>query len=1330
MPSPGQEPDHRAAFAERFALLYAAAGDPPLKRVAESVARARRVDETGRPTRVSVQRISDWRRGRNVPARFSALAATLEILIGEARKTRTAPLVDGLYDLEAWRTLWEQAQSSPVATGEIPDEPNVDVARQADTGVCPYRGLASFRQEDSDWFFGRERSTAALLTRLDDAVETGGIIMLVGASGSGKSSVLQAGVGAALAKRSPLEPGAAHWPVIFMTPGADPVEEMARRIPYLADVLTSATSQEQETGDFASLIRQGVAAYAERQSGRDARLVLIVDQFEETFTLCRDDHHRHLFVQALRAACTATDPGGAPALVVLGVRADFYGHCLDYPELAEALQDRQMVLGAMAAAELREAITRPARAVGVQFETGLVDLLMRDLGASTPGRTKGGSYDAGALPLLSHALLATWQRRQAGKLTIGGYRAAGGIHGAVAATAEQAWAQLTPAAQSATPDVMLRLVHVGRDTRDTRRRSTRDEIVERSADPAAAAEALEALARARLVTLDADSVEISHEALLQAWPRLRSWIDNDRAGNLARQRLEEDAETWDAERRDPSLLYRGARLENALHRAQQSRPTGIAHEFLAASENQRRRATWTRRIAVALVCVLAIVAGVAAVVAITERNDAEFRRILAEADRLAEADPSLSAQLNLVAHRIRPDDQEVYSRLISTQNTPLATPLLGHTGAVYETSFRSDGQVLATSSADNTVRLWDTRDPSRPVPLSEPLTEHTSWVTSAVFRPDGKVLATAGDDKIVRLWDVTDPAHPTALGQPFSGNNGTIYSISFTADGKTIATANDDRTVRLWDVSDPVSPRPLGEPLIGHTAPVRSVEFSRSGHTLASAGNDKVVRLWDVTNPAQPTALGQPLTGNTDTVHSVTFSPNGRMLATAGEDKTVRLWNVTDPARPVQQSQPIAMHSAAVWQVAFSPDSRMLASASTDNTTRLWNLAAPSDPVPFGQPLSAGSSGVNTVEFSPDGRTLAAGTDSSAVSLWSIPSTIVAGHTYWVSSLEFSRDGRVLTSASGDKTARLWDMTDPLRPKSFGPPLEGHDTYLNNLALSPDGRTLATAGGDQKVRLWDVTDPARPQPIGSPLALSTRFGGQVAFSPDGRVLATLNGDATVTFWDTSVHGQVTRLGDLSTGHTDYVNDLMFGPDQRVLATVSADKTLRLWDVAQPTAPRPLGNIVTGHTGAVNSATFSPDGKTIATTSADKTIRLWNVANLQLVGTPLTAHTESVTSAAFSPDGKTLATTSADKTIRLWDVTDPANAHPMGMLSGRMDTGYTAAFSPTARVLVTGTGDNLIRVWDLDRQHAIDRICATTRNVLTPEVWEQHLSQLDYQPPCP
>nr|WP_246278280.1 WD40 repeat domain-containing protein [Phytohabitans rumicis] len=716
--------------------------------------------------------------------------------------------------------------------------------------------------------------------------------------------------------------------------------------------------------------------------------MLVADQFEEAFTLCRDDARRSAFIRALQAACTPATPGGpVPAVVILGLRADFYGRCLEYAELAGALQDRQMVLGPMTSTELRDAITRPAQAVGLRPEAGLVEVLRRDLGG-TPGAGGAGAYDPGALPLLSHALLAIWQRRQAGRLTVSGYRAAGGIHGAVAATAERAWAQLRPDGQAAARRLLLRLVRIGEDTRDTRRRTSSAELTRHSPDSAAAAEALEVLARERLVTLDAGCVEISHEALLRAWPRLRRWIDQDRAGNLARQRLEEDAAAWERQGRDPSLIYRGARLETVRYQmkpAERVELTTAARAFLTASTRHRRRAIWARRGAVAAVALAAVVAVAAAAVAVRQRDEAVFRQVLAEADRLQATDQSLSAQLNLVAHRMRRDDKDVYTRLISTTNTPLATPLTGHTGAVYLTSFRPDGRVLATASYDNTARLWDLRDPTHPAPLGKPLAGHTSWVTTAVFRPDGRLLATAGDDKTIRLWDVTDPANASPVGRPITGTNGTVYLVAFSPDGHTLATANEDHTVRLWDVRDPAHPAPLGRPLTGHTAAVRSVAFSPDGRLLASAGDDQTIRLWNVASPAHAVLMGRPLTGHSALVHSVAISPDGRTLASGSKDKTIRLWNVSDPARPAPLGAPLTGHNGPVWSVKFSPDGRALASGSVDSTTRLWNLADPSTANQLGPPLTANTGIVFAVEFSPDGRTLAAGSADSVVRVWSIP---------------------------------------------------------------------------------------------------------------------------------------------------------------------------------------------------------------------------------------------------------------------------------------------------------------------------------------------------------
>jgi WD40 repeat protein len=1336
---PGPDRGPRAVFAERFALLCAEAGDPPLGRVAAEVGRADPTDELGRPVRVTVAGVSDWRRGRRVPSRFAELHPVLKMLIGQASRARPHPSADGLYDLDTWRQRWEEAAASPaVESGQ--------------TGTCPYKGLAAFSEQDANWFFGRERSVAALLMRLRGALDGGGVVMLVGASGAGKSSLINAGLVPALA-RGALTKGSENWPVVIMSPGMDPLDELGGHVLELAEILDQARTarltkdqSDPEVDDgaipasqFASRVRTACAAYVEREAGDSGRLVIVVDQFEEVFTLCGSEEQRQLFVETLDAVSTPESLDGiAPAMVAVGVRADFYRRCLNYPELAAALQERQMVLGPMTAVELRAAVTGPAKAVGLRVEAGLVELMLRDLGSSS-GQATGGvarrPYDAGALPLLSHAALSTWQRREGDTLTISGYRAAGGIQGAVAETAERAWAELSPAGQAAARAVLLRLVRLGDDTKDARRRVTRDDVLEQAGNRAAAQQALEVLGRARLVVLDARSVEITHEALLEAWPRLRSWIDDDRAGNLARQRLAEDAAVWNSGGRDSSLLYRGARLDYARHLARtgnSSGLTGLTRDFLSASTRQWRRSVWTRRAAVATVVVFALIAAFAAQLAIRQRDEAVFRQVVAEADRLQAADPSLSAQLDLVAHQLRPRDNDVYTRLITTRSVPLATPLAGHGGAVYLTSFSPDGRTLATASYDKTVRLWDIHDRAVPQALGKPLTGHTSWVTSAVFSADGRTLATAGDDQTVRLWNVTDPAHPAALGPPLSSRSGTIYLIAFSPDGRTLATANEDHTARLWDLRDLTHPVLLGQPLVGHQAQVRAIAYSPDGRILATAGDDKTVRLWNLADPANPVPLGSALSGHTEGVHSVAFSPNGRLLATGSSDTTVRLWDVVDLAHPVVLDQPLAAHNAAVWSVAFSPDGRLLATGSADGTAKLWSVADPTHVELFSQPLAAGTSTVFAVAFSPDGHTLATGSEDGNARLWSIPSAALVDPAPPASAPVFSPDGRILAIGSGDWTVRLWDLTNPSNPISAGQPLTGHSAGVWAVAFSPMGNLLASSGGDKTVRLWDIRDPQHPTLLGRPITVNTRYAGLVAFSPDGRVLATANDDQSVRLWDVSDPASPAPLGQPLTGHGGYVNSVAFSPNGRILATASSDQTIRLWNVSTPANPTAAGQPLTGHTGDVRQVAFAPDGRTLASASNDKTVRLWDVSKPgkpRPVGQPLIGHNAPVLSVAFAPDGRTLASGSADHTVRLWDVTAPAEAAPLGEpLTWYGSVGHRVAFSRDGRFLATATA-NSVGLWDLNVQHAIQRICGATRNVLTPEQWKRHIPQLSYEPPC-
>ncbi|MEO7196719.1 MAG: ATP-binding protein, partial [Pseudonocardiaceae bacterium] len=410
-------------------------------------------------------------------------------------------------------------------------------------GECPYPGLASFGREQSRWFFGRDELTAELVTRLDTRLRGGGVQVVVAPSGAGKSSLLHAGLLPQLAAGA-LE-GSSRWPALVITPTAHPLAALATEIAALtgADPATLTADPPQ----CLEVLRGHVG-------DEGSRVLVVVDQFEELFTLCTDDQDRRVFIELLTQLASPPHPVG---LVVLGVRADFYADCANYPPLRAALQDSQLVVGPMSDTELRAAIRYPAQDVKLDVEAGLVELLLRDLGDT--GMT---SYEAGRLPLLAHTLRATWQQRHGHVLTVDGYRATGGIQRAVATSADRVFAGLDSAGQHTARTLFLRLIKIGDGTEDTRRRVARADLL-RGLDPGSVGPVVDAFTQARLLTQDQDTVEITHEALLRAWPRLRQWIDTDQAGNLIRQELDEAAAVWDRDRHDTAGLYRGSRLDAA-----------------------------------------------------------------------------------------------------------------------------------------------------------------------------------------------------------------------------------------------------------------------------------------------------------------------------------------------------------------------------------------------------------------------------------------------------------------------------------------------------------------------------------------------------------------------------------------------------------------------------------------------------------------------------------------------------------------------------------------------------------------------------------------------
>ncbi|MEJ8646325.1 WD40 repeat domain-containing protein [Streptomyces sp. MS1.HAVA.3] len=710
------------------------------------------------------------------------------------------------------------------------------------------------------------------------------------------------------------------------------------------------------------------------------------------------------------------------------------------------------------------------------------------------------------------------------------------IQHALAHTAEAAYRALSPVQQDLARSLFLRLTALGDGTEDTRRRIARDEL-----DPNPdTAYVLESLARQRLVTLDEGCVEITHEAVIRCWPRLRGWLTEDRDRLLLHRQLTDATAGWERQGHDPHALYRGARLAAALElaAAEGSRLTSRERRFLDASREAEagemvavRRRTVRLRQLVTLLTVLVVVAATAGGLAvdsrdsaIRQRNVAIARKAAADAAEVRQQNPSLAAQLNLAAYRLAATG-DVRDQLMSAFAVPYTSRLTGHTSDVVSISVAPKGTVLATASWDRTVRLWDIGDTHHPVQLA--VVNQPERLMSVAFGEGGRVLATASE-RSVRLWDVADPRVPaelTTLPDQRSAPTWVAYR-----PGGVIATGHTDGAARLWNVNDPRHPRLLATTSPGHTGTVTSVTFSPDGRTLATTG-DTTTRLWDVTDPSNPLLL-DVLRGHTDTVTSAAFSPDGRTVATGSWDRTARVWDIAGSRSPRKQPPAVLLgHPAIVWSVAFSPDGSML--VSVGGSTLFWDLAAPANPKRAGTVQG----GFYQAAFSPDGRTLA-----NSDRLLDLRDLSLATHDDVVTSLAFGPGGHVLASASWDGTARLWQVTGgrALWPLSV---LPGHTRFVRAVAFSPGGRTLVTASEDTTVRVWDVTDPRRPR-LTSVLTPGAGEVGGVGFGPGGHLLAVRAQDAA-ELWDLTDPGNPRPLSRIA-------------EDGPVVTTASSGRTAARW----------------------------------------------------------------------------------------------------------------------------------------------------------------------------
>ena len=1176
-------------------------------------------------------------------------------------------------DQTQWEARWREASLEAAAEPRTEDE----------DAAPPYRGLARFEPGDAELFFGRGELTDRLLA----LTRSRRFSAVFGPSGSGKSSLLRAGLIPRLRALGPTGPRPIALRIL--TPGEHPVR-----------------------------------AHEQRLIPKDAEgdTWLIVDQFEELYTLCTNPVERDQFIECLLAA---TDPASR-LRVVIAVRADFLGSCAEHPGLTAALQEATVLAGPMSRDELREAIVKPAQAAGLIVE--------RTLTARIVDEVEG---EPGALPLMSHALLETWHRRKGRSLTEASYEAAGGLNGAIARTAEDLYACLTPAQAHLARLLLLRLITPGDGTADTRRPTPPTELD--LADPGDFSIVLERLAAARLITVDDTTVDLAHEALITAWPRLHTWIEEDRERLRMHRRLTEAARAWEALDHDPGALYRGTRLATAEETfSERDGLTALESAFLTASiqvrDGEQRAATRTTRRLRSLVAgltALVVVACAAAVVAFQQRATARdqravavSRQIAAEADQLRGTslptqaqNTALAAQFDIASYRMH-QSLRTYTSLVNAANAPLFSEVpdqSDHTGiqggALVADSRR---RLLAIPGDDSMVRLWDTRDFTNPRRVGPSLAGTVAGLSS-----DGGLLAVEDDDaRKIRLWDTSDPQHPTQVSSFPAPGDSTFLAMALSPDGRLLSVLGEK--LQLWDLHDRRHPARLPRSIPGDLA-----AFSPHGHVMATADSERgTITLWDTAHPTHLEKLGVLR----DFVGVVTFSPDGQTLATRDPDHAdqIRLWDTRNPKRPTLLDQPLTTADGSdAAAVTFSPGSR-IAAVMGANGVQLWDVRDRQEPMRLGEQLAQPRDENSDVIFGPNQHSLI--THGRVIRSWSLPETLRIGCSE-IYGEGFSPNGQTLATVCHTRPVQLWNTADLGAPRPLGtlPSSPG--------ALALHGHVLAAADPAGGTQLWDITDPSHPRRLGhTPAAARNRSADFLAFSGDGRMLAEYEDDLTnnhvralLRLWDLRDPTRPSLLG-LGDSPEQPPAAMALSPDGHMLSTTDFEGTIRFWNTRNPSHPTLMAHPLTGDTMA-----FAPHAHMLATVSDSGALRLWDTTRAgrpRPLGSPVNTD-GSPSTVAFGPDGRILAIGTRDGMVTLWDVTDPARPSAIGdPLAGPTSPILAAVFGPHSRTLATVSYEGTARLWDLDVDRIMHRVCAATGHALNRTQWRQHLGNLPYSAPCP